>query len=64
MTARKLSAVETEALLTSLFERATCSNGCDCISCRIFDMGVESGRRDAVLEFQAALDNLKRGLSA
>jgi hypothetical protein len=39
---RKLTAAETEALLTDLSDSSNCVNGCQCIFCRTFDEGVMS----------------------
>ena len=61
---RPLSAAETEALLSDLASRQNCTNGCQCVFCRTFEAGVASGKHDAAIEFERALDSLKRGLSA
>jgi hypothetical protein len=60
MSVRKLTAAETEALLTDLSSRSTCTNGCKCIFCRTFDDGVQSGRHDAQIEFARSLEELMR----
>ena len=61
---RPLTAAETEALLSDLVRRQNCTGGCQCVFCRTFEEGVACGKQDAAIEFQRALDKLKRGLSA
>lgn len=63
MSVRKLTAAETEALLTELADRRNCTNGCKCVFCREFEMGVESGKHDAAIELGRVLDELKRKVS-
>lgn len=63
MTIRKLSAKETEALLTELSER-DCGQGCKCVFCRTFEAGVESGMHDAAIHFERVLEEMKREIGA
>jgi hypothetical protein len=60
---RKLTAAETEALLTDLSDNSNCVNGCQCIFCRTFDEGVMSGKHDAAIEFARALEEFKQRLA-
>jgi hypothetical protein len=62
MAIRKLTQAETEALLFAMADNRDCANSCRCPFCREFWMGVESGKHDAAIEFQQALDNVKRSI--
>lgn len=59
---RKLTKSETEALLTELAENRSCDFGCECVFCREFERGVQSGKHEAKKELVAELYVFVRGL--
>jgi hypothetical protein len=63
MTVRALNAEEVEALLSDLNTRSNCTNGCECIFCRTFEDGVQSGKRDAEIHFKRALEQFAKKVS-
>ena len=59
---RKLTKSETEALLTELAENRSCGFNCQCVFCREFELGAQSGKHDTLIKVREAFEKMMEGL--